>query len=73
MIYQKTKSMFVVSSRDLVLAHHVSRVTHPKLCPKGAVLILAFTPIPEQDNLRPISKKAIRAFAHVSRLNLYKI
>ena len=26
MIYQKTKSMLVVSSRDLVLAHHVAKV-----------------------------------------------
>ena len=28
-IYQKTKSMFIVSSRDLVLAHHVARIQHP--------------------------------------------
>lgn len=26
MIYQKTKSMLVVSSRDLVLTHHVAKV-----------------------------------------------
>ena len=26
MIYQKTKSMMVVSSRDLVLTHHVAKV-----------------------------------------------
>ena len=29
MIYQKTKSMMVVSSRDLVLTHHVAKVQHP--------------------------------------------
>lgn len=29
MIYQKTKSMLVVSSRDLVLTHHVAKVQHP--------------------------------------------
>ena len=66
MIYQKTKSMFVVSSRDLVLCHHVSRITHPELCPNGGVLIVAFTPSPAQDDLKPISKKAIRAHTHVS-------
>lgn len=64
MIYQKTKSMFVVSSRDLVLAHHVSRVQHPTLCPEGGVLILAFTPTPEQDELSPVTKNAVRAFTH---------
>ena len=66
MIYQKTKSMFVVSSRDLVLAHHVCRVQHPTLCPNGGVLILAFTPTPEQDDLLPVNKNAVRAFTHVS-------
>ena len=66
MIYQKTKSMFVVSSRDLVMCHHVARVTHPELCPNGGILIVAFTPTPEQDDLKPISKKAIRAHANVS-------
>ena len=66
MIYQKTKSMFIVSSRDLVLAHHVSRVQHPTLCPNGGVLIMAFTPNPDQDHLAPVTKNAVRAFCHVS-------
>ena len=47
MQYQKTKGMMGVSSRDLVLLHHVSKVQHPTLCPNGGVLILAFTPNPE--------------------------
>ena len=66
MIYQKTKAMFMVSSRDLVLSHHICRVQHPTLCPNGGVLILAFTPSPEKDDLRPISKNAIRAHCYVS-------
>ena len=66
LIYQKTKSMFIVSSRDLVMMHHVARVTHPTLCPNGGILIVAFTPTPECNDLRPITKKAVRAFAHVS-------
>ena len=66
MIYQKTKSMLVVSSRDLVLMHHVAKVQHPTLCPNGGILIMAFTPTPEQDQLHPESKGAVRAFCHVS-------
>ena len=68
LIYQKTKSMFVVSSRDLVLMHHVRKITHPTLCPNGGVLILAFTPNPERDDLVPVTKAAVRAQCHVSWL-----
>mmetsp|Transcript_18662 Transcript_18662/g.23290 ORF Transcript_18662/g.23290 Transcript_18662/m.23290 type:complete len:87 (-) Transcript_18662:282-542(-) len=64
MIYQKTKSVMGVSSRDLVLAHHVSKVQHPTLCPNGGVLILAFTPNPEMDDLKPVTKEAVRAYCH---------
>ncbi len=66
MIYQKTKAMMMVSSRDLVLSHHVCRVQHDTLCPNGGILILAFTPTPEKDELRPISKNAMRAHCYVS-------
>ena len=66
MIYQKTKAMLMVSSRDLVLSHHVCRVQHDTLCPNGGLLILAFTPSPEKDELRPITKNAIRAHCYVS-------
>ena len=65
-IYQKTKSMFIVSSRDLVLCHHVANIQHPTICPKGGILIMAFTPEPTLDEIRPITKAAVRAHAHVS-------
>jgi len=54
----------MVSSRDLVLTHHVCKVQHPQLCPNGGVLVLAFTPTPEQNELVPETKAAVRAFAH---------
>ena len=58
--------MFVVSSRDLVLMHHVAKITHPTLCPNGGVLILVFTPDPPRDDIVPITSKAVRAHCHVS-------
>lgn len=66
MIYQKTKSVLSVSSRDLVLTHHVQRVQHPQLCPNGGILILAFTPNPEKNDMVPETKNALRAYCHVS-------
>ena len=57
--------MLVVSSRDLVLTHHVAKVQHPTLCPTGGVLIMAFTPTPEMDHIKPATKNAIRAFCHL--------
>ena len=65
-IYQKTKGVMVVSSRDFVLAHHVCHLTHPQLCPNGGLLILAFTPSPERDDIKPETKAAVRGFVHVS-------
>ena len=69
-IYQKTKSILVVSSRDLVLAHHVAHIQHPEVCPKGGLLIMAFTPDPRMDSLKPESKQAVRAHCHVSTFSL---
>ena len=60
-MYQKTNSILIISSRDLVLAHHVAKVTHPTLCPNGGFLIVSFTPTPTIDHLQPITKAAIRA------------
>ena len=58
----------MVSSRDLVLAHHVCRIPPtPDFCPNGGVLILAFTPNPEMNELKPETKDATRAFSHVSQ------
>lgn len=57
--------MLSVSSRDLVLSHHVCRVPPtPQICPNGGVLVLAFTPTPARDDLFPENKDALRAFAH---------
>ena len=69
-IYQKTKSILVVSSRDLVLAHHVAHIQHPQVCPNGGILVMAFTPDPPVDSLKPESKAAVRAFCHVSNFYL---
>ena len=60
-MYQKTNSILIISSRDLVLAHHVAKVTHPTLCPNGGYLIVSFTPNPPIDHLNPINKGVIRA------------
>ena len=49
--YQKTNAILIISSRDLVLAHHVAKVTHPTLCPNGGFLIVSFTPSPTIDHL----------------------
>ena len=61
-LYQKTKSIVIVSSRDFVLIHHVAKVTHPTLCPNGGFLIVAFTPTPDINHVKPVTKASIRGY-----------
>ena len=63
-IYQKTKSMLGVSSRDFVLCHHVVQLS------KKSVLIMAFTPNPEANELQPETKDALRGYCHVSIIRM---
>lgn len=73
LIYQRTKKIVVVSSRDLVLYHHVAKVQHPTLCPNGGVMILAFTPTPAQDQEVPITDSSVRAHCYLGGWLLEKI
>lgn len=60
-IYQKTKSVAMISSRDLINIYHISEIEQHASCPNGGLLFFAFTPTPDRNDLRPPTDGVVRA------------
>lgn len=73
LLYQKTKKVMVVASRDMVLIYHTIKCQHPKYAPKGGVIVFGFTPNPEMDQERPPTSAALRASAVLAGWLLEKL